>query len=309
MALTRKRLLLAKAENTYGTSSAPAGADAMLISPPEVTPLQVDLLDRDFIRPYLGNSPKVVKQRMVKVKFEVELAGSGTAGTAPKWGSILKACGFAEAIVASTSVTYSPVSSSFSSVTLDFNADGTKHLITGARGTASFNVKTGEIPKIAFEMTGIYNAPIASAAATPTFDNQAAAVVVNSANTTSVSILGYSACMESFTLDLKNETPFRQLAGCTQQVMITNRAPGGELVIESPALGTKDFFAAVSAQTQGSISWQHGQSAGNIVTFTASTCNLDSPTYGDSDGVMMLSLPFMAQPTSAGNDEISLVLT
>ena len=91
--------------------------------------------------------------------------------------------------------------------------------------------------------------------------------------------------------------------------MITNRAPAGELSIEAPAIGTKDFFAAVSAQTQGSISWQHGQTAGNIVTFTASTCNLDSPSYGDSDGVMMLSLPFMAQPTSAGNDEISLVLT
>jgi hypothetical protein len=36
---------------------------------------------------------------------------------------------------------------------------------------------------------------------------------------------------------------------------------------------------------------------------------LDSPSYSDSDGVMMLNLPFMPVPTGAGNDEFTLVLT
>jgi hypothetical protein len=309
MALTRKRLLLAKTESSYGTSSAPAGADALLVSNLEVQPLQVELLDRELITPYLGNSEKVVGQRMVSVTFDVELAGSGTAGTAPQWGRLLMACGFAEAVVATTSVTYSPVSGSFSSVTLDFNADGTKHLVTGARGTATFNLNTGEIPRISFEMMGIYNAATGAAAVTPTFANQADPVVVNSTNTTGVSVFSYSACLDTFSLALNNENPFRQLAGCTQQVLITERAPSGELSIEAPAIGTKDFFAAVSTQTLGAIAWQHGQTAGNIVSFNAPTCNLDSPTYGDSDGVMMLNLPFMPVPTSAGNDEFSIVLT
>jgi hypothetical protein len=119
--------------------------------------------------------------------------------------------------------------------------------------------------------------------------------------------------MESFNLSLNNENPFRQLAGCTQQVLVTDRAPAGELVIEAPLAGSgtgeKDFFALVSAQTLGAIGWQHGQAAGNIVTFNAPTCNLDSPSYSDSDGVMMLNLPFMPVPTGAGNDEFTLVLT
>ena len=134
-------------------------------------------------------------------------------------------------------------------------------------------------------------------------------MVVNSVNTTGVSIFSYNACLDTFSLGLNNETPFRQLAGCTQQVLITDRAPSGELSIESPALGTKDFFAAVSAQALGAIQWQHGQTAGNIITFNAPTCNLDSPSYGDSDGVMMLSLPFMPVPSSSGNDEFTLALT
>jgi hypothetical protein len=311
--LTRKRLLLAKTESTYGTSAAPDGTNALLVSNLEVSPLEIELLDRELITPFLGNSEKVVGQRMVQVNFDVELAGSGAAGTAPQWGPVMMACGFAQAVSASTSVTYTPVSASFSSVTLDFNADGNKHLVTGCRGTATINLNAGEIPKISFQMMGIYNAVTAASAVTPTFANQADPVVVNSVNTTSVSAFSFSACLEAFSLDLGNETPFRQLAGCTQQVLITERAPSGEISIEAPIVGSgagqKDFFAAVSAQTLGAITWQHGQTAGNIVTFNAPTCNLDSPSYADSDGVMMLNLPYMPIPSASGNDEFTLVLT
>ena len=309
MALTRNRLLLASTEGTYGTAATIAGTDALLVSNLEVSPLQVELLDRELVQPYLGNSEKVVSQRLVQVYFEVELAGSGAAGTAPRWGRILRACGFAEAIVATTSVTYTPVSTGFSSVTLDFNNDGTRHLVTGARGTATINLNTGEIPKIAFEMMGIYNAPTATARPTPTFANQANPVVVNAANTTGVSVFSFNACLESFSLALNNETPFRQLAGCTQQVMITQRAPSGELSVEAPELGTKNFFTDVSGQALGAVNWQHGQTAGNIVSFAAPNCNLDSPSYADSDGIQMLSLPFMPVPTGNGNNEFTLTLT
>jgi hypothetical protein len=37
-------------------------------------------------------------------------------------------------------------------------------------------------------------------------------------------------------------------------------------------------------------------------------CNIDSPTYSDSDGIQMLTVPYMAQATAA-NNEMSLVLT
>jgi hypothetical protein len=279
----------------------------------DINPLDVNLLDRELVLPFFGNREKVVGQRMGSVTFDVELAGSGTAGTAPRWGRCLRACGFGEAVVSTTSVTYAPASSGIIGLSLDFNADGNRHLLTGCRGTATLNLAAGEIPRISFEFMGIYNAAAKATQTTPTFANQAAPVVVNSQNTTSVSAFSFSSCMESFNLALNNENPFRQLAGCSQQVLVSDRAPSGEIVIEAPVIGSsageKDFFAAVSAQTLGAIGWQHGQTAGNIVTFNAPTCNLDSPTYADSDGVMMLNLPFMPVPTSAGNDEFTLVLT
>jgi len=309
MALSRKRLLLAKIESTYGTDPTPAATDAVLVSALEVQPLQLELKDRELILGYLGNTEMVVGQRLVSVSFDVEIAGSGTAGTAPKWSALMQACGFSETIVSVTSVTYAPISSAFKGVTLYFFADGVRHKVTGCRGTWSMSMETGEIPKISYSFTGIFNAPTDETQPSPTFSNQADPVVVNSANTATLEVHGYAACLSAFSLDLANETPFRQLAGCTQQIMITDRKPEGEVTIEAPTIAAKNYFSAASAQTSGQFSWVHGTTAGNIVTFTAPTCNLGSPEYEDSDGIIMLKLPFMPQPTAAGNDELSLVLT
>jgi hypothetical protein len=221
----------------------------------------------------------------------------------------MQACGFSETIVAVTSVTYAPISSAFKSVTLYFFADGVRHKVTGCRGTWSMSMEVGEIPKISFEFTGIFNAPTDETQPSSTFSNQADPVVVNSANTATLQVHGYAACLSAFSLDLANETPFRQLAGCTQQVMITDRKPEGECTIEAPTIAAKNYFSAASTQTAGQFSWVHGTTAGNIVTFTAPTATLGSPEYEDSDGIIMLKLPFMPQPTAAGNDEFTLALT
>lgn len=307
--LTRKRLILAKAETTYGTSSSPAGSDAVLVRNLEITPIQADTVSRDLIRPYLGNSDQLLANTRVQVTFEVEFAGSGTAGTAPRYGALLKACGLSETVVASTSVTYAPVSASFSSCTIHVNVDGVLHPITGCRGTFSLNAQVGQIPTINFTMTGIYNAPTDTAAPSVTYTAQATPVIFKAGNTTAFSILSYSACLQSLTFDIANEVIYRELVGCDKSVIITNRAPAGDAVIEAPTITQKDFFAIANADTTGSISFQHGQTAGNIITFTAQKIDIGQPTYSDQDGIQMLNLPYVALPTSAGNDELSLAFT
>ncbi|NBS71713.1 hypothetical protein EBT31_22790, partial [bacterium] len=297
--LTRKRLILAKTEATYGTSASPAGSDAVLVRNLEITPIQADVVSRDLIRPYLGNSEQILAQTRVEVTFEVEFAGSGTAGTAPRYGSLLKACGLSETVVATTSVTYAPVSASFSSCTIHVNVDGVLHPITGCRGTFSLNAQVGQIPTINFTMTGIYNAPTDTAAPSTTYTNQATPVIFKAGNTTSFSILSYSACLQSLTFDVANEIVYRELVGCDKNVLITNRAPSGSAVIEAPLLASKDFFAIANADTTGSISFQHGQTAGNIITFTAQKIDIGQPTYSDQDGIQMLNLPYVALPTSS----------
>jgi len=380
--LTRKRLILAKTEATYGTDSSPAGTDAILVKELEITPIEADVVSRDLIRPYLGNSDQLLANTRVSITFQVELAGSGTAATAPRFSSLLKACGMAETTTAAAitgtaqagaagsitlaaggsstddiyngmiititggtgsggvgvitdyvgstkvatvqkstatftpgasstysiaaNVGYKPVSASFDSASIYFNNDGVLHIITGARGTFVLNAEVGEIPTIEFTMLGIYNAPTDTAAPATTYTNQATPLIFKAGNTTAFSILDYSGCLMSLELDMANETVYRELVGCDKSVLITNRATEGTCMIEAPTIAQKDFFTIANQDTTGVLTMLHGTTAGNRVTLLAPKVDIGNPSYEDSDGIQMLSLPFAAIPTSAGNDEVSL---
>lgn len=297
------------AESTYNSDATPAGTDAVLVRNIDFTPIQADTVSRDLIRDYLGNSDQLLGNSRVELSFEVEFAGSGTAGTAPKYDALLKSCGLASTVAANTSVTYAPVSTGFGSSTIYVFADGIRHKMTGCRGTFSINASVGEIPVVNFTMTGNYGAPTDTASPSTTYSNQDTPKIFKAGNTTSLSVLSYAASLESFSFDIANEVVFRELVGSTKSVNITNRAPAGECVIELPTLAQKDYFTAATSNTTGSISFQHGQDAGNIITFTASTCDIGNPSYSDSDGIMMLNLPYVAVPSSAGNNEVSLAYT
>ena len=309
MALTRKRLILVKKEVTYGTDVTPVGTDALLVRNLDITPIEADLVSRDLIRPYLGNSPQLLANSRVGITFQVELAGSGTAGTAPRFGAILQACGMVEAIVATTSVTYVPTSASFSSATIYFNNDGILHKATGCRGTFTLNAAVGEIPTIDFTMTGVYNAPTDTAAPSVTYSTQASPLVFKQGNTSAFQFFSYAGCLQSVSFDIANSIVYRELVGCTKEVLITDRKPAGTVMIEAPTLATKDYFGIAQTETTGNLTFLHGTTAGNRVTLTAAQCDIANPSYGDQDGIQMLNIPFIAVPTTTGNDEVTLAFT
>jgi hypothetical protein len=308
--LTRKRLILAKTETTEGTDSVPTGTtNAVLVRNLDIVPMQSDVVSRDLIRPYLGNYEQLLANTRVEVTFEVELAGSGAAGTAPNYGALLKACGLSETVVATTSVTYAPVSSSFSSCTIYMHNDGIKHVVTGARGTFEMNCQVGAIPTLKFTMTGVYNAPTDTALPSATYTNQATPLIFKNGNTSSFSIYSYSGILQSFDFQMANSVLYRELVGGTKQVLITDRKPSGTAMIEAPTIATKDFFSIGTGTTTGAVSFLHGTTAGNKVTFTANQADLSQPAYSDLNGIQMLSLPLVFTPTTAGNDEMSLAFT
>jgi hypothetical protein len=299
---THRRLLLAAVESTYGTFATIAGTDALLVSNLDFQPLDPGLIDRELLRQYFGHTEKIVGQRVGMASFDVEIAGSGTAGTAPRWGRILQCCGFGEAVVSST-VEYTPAMTNIKGVSLDFNNDGLRNRLRGCRGNATFNLAAGEIPKISFELMGFYVDAADEAQLTPTFGNQATPVICSGTNTTPVEVFGYaSACMESFSLALNNEMPLKRLMGCTDQYQITNHLPSGDVVVELPTIAAKNYFAQLLDRSRGEISFQHGQTAGNIVDITMEHCSISGPiTYNDSDGVQMANIPYEAESTAANN--------
>lgn len=310
--LYRKRTVLVKSEATYGTDSSPAGSDAVQVRNLEVTPVESDVLSRDLIRPYLGASPQLIANTRVQVTFEVEYAGSGTLGTAPRYGSLLKSCGFSETVVASTSVTYAPVSTSFSSVTIYYSTDGVRHKVTGARGTYTLNLTANQIPVINFTMTGNYVAPTDTADPTPTFTAQATPKIFNDTNTTAFTLFSETDLpLQSCQLDIGNEVVYRELVNSDKEVTIVNRSGSGSLIIEMPTLASHDFFADAVASTTGNLSIVHGTTAGNIITLAsaANAVSLGAPSYSEDNGVVMLNLPYTLVPSTSGNDEFTLAYT
>lgn len=308
--LTRKRTILIKAESVYGTDSVPTGAtDALTVRSIDVSPIDADVVSRDLIRPYLGNSTQLLANVKVQCNFEVELAGSGTAGTAPRWGPAMLACGTAATTVASTSVTYAPVSASFGSATIYYFADGIRHAVTGWRGTFEIKGDLGQIPTITFSGTGVYSTPTDATVGAVTYGNQADPLVFTSGNTTAFSLFSHSGCLSSFSFAMNNEIQYRELIGCTKEVIITDRKPSGQVMIESVPIATKDYFSIATGTTTGNLTLTHGTTAGNRAVFTGAQTDITNPTYGDLNGVTMLNLPCVFLPTTAGNNEFSLALT
>ena len=306
-------MILIEEESTYGTDPTPTGTDAVLVRDLSITPQQSDVVSRDLIRPYLGASEQLLANTRVECTFSVELAGSGTAGTAPQYGKALKACGLSETVVASTSVTYAPVSSSFDSVTIHYNIDGVRHKVTGARGTFTLNASVGEIPTIDFTFTGIYVAPDDSTQPTVTYANQATPLIFKNGNTDTFSLLNYSGSLQSVSFDIGNSIVYRDLVGGNKEVLITDRSSNGSVTIETPTIAQKDYFAAALVDsglgTNTDLTFQHGTSGGNIVDFSSTRVDIGDVSYGDQDGIAMLNIPYTAIPSTAGNDEFSLIYT
>ena len=308
--LHRKRSILAKAESSYGSDPTPTGsANYVQVIDLNIEPIVSDEVSRDLIRPYMGNYEVIPANTRVNVTFDVEMSGSGTAGTAPKYGAILKACALSETVVSSTSVTYAPVTTPSSSVTLFVNYDGVRHKVTGARGTFSMSCEVNQIPRISFSLTGIFNAPTDTALPTVTVSNQASPLIFKNGSTSNFAIFGFAAALQSWSLDFNNEVIYRELVGGTKEVLITDRRPAGTVVVEAVALSGHNFFTDYTGTSTGTNTWLHGTVAGNKVTVSCPQTDLGQPTYEESDGVTMLSLPFYATPTASANNEFSLVYT
>lgn len=311
MPLTYDRLILGVIETTYGTAATTAGSDAIRVNNLNLDPLQMELLDRELLYPYVGNRPRLATQRLAAIQFDFELTGSGTAGTAPKTGIFFRAAGYGQTVVTSTSVTYAPIGSNYEGVTIDARHGGKRHLLAGVRGTLDFEGATNGLLIGKFSGMGFYATPTDTANPSQTFSAQAAPVVINADNTTPVSVHGYAACMQSFSFQSGRSPKLHQRAGCTKQIRIdTERASSGEILIESPTIAQKDYFTPAANQTLAGISFTHGTTAGNIVSFNFNNCSLGDPKYDDSDGVEMLNLPFMPIPSATnGYDDHTIVFT
>ncbi len=305
--ILRKLAILHKVETAYGVAPtpAPAAVDAIIGKNVSFTPIEAEEVSRDLLLPYMGNQGVILAGKHARLEFDVELAGAGTAGIAPKWGSLMKICGFSEVLLAPTSATYSIVEDAVSSGTLYFEIDGVRHILLGARGTFSINIAPKSIPSFRFVITGLLGTITDQALTAVTMAGWQTPLDASSANTT-MTLHGWASVAESLSIDLGNTVTPRFLIG-SESVIISDRRTTGQAVVEATTLGTINWFQRALARTRGALALVHGTVGGNIVEINGPAVEIGKVTQGQTDGILNYSLPLSFCPV-AGRDEITIVV-
>lgn len=304
--LMRNAVLLFKLQAAPGVDAAPTGVlNAVMAMNISAQPVSAEFAKRNNIKPYFGNMGSVPVAVHSEISFDVELAGSGAAGTAPKFGPLLRACAFAEIITAATSVVYAPITAMQEFATLYYNLDGVLFKMTDAKGSVALEIKAKGIPVLKFKFTGLYSTPVdASLPVSVDYSGFKDPVAVNAANTPVATLHGVAGKVESISIDMANQLVYRNVIG-GESVNITDRQPTGSYAMELETVATKDWYTTIRNGVLGTLAVTHGTVPGNIVEISAPKVQLLDPSFSESDGLAVISPKLDLQP-NLGNDEVLL---
>ena len=309
MASPRKFLVLAKTEVTQFTDPVPTpAANSILVKNLRVTPLRVESEDRNLIRPYFGNSEMLPVMEEAMIEFDVEIAGSTALGVAPKWGVLVKACGFSETVVASTSVTYAPVSAAFEFLTLYIYRDGLIYEMAGCHGSMSLDMAAKRIPHFHFRFIGKYVAVIDGAIASGSdftaFQTPKASIPTWMGTTT---VNAIAAKVAAFSLDMQTAVSHAIWMNA-ETLQPTDRRPRGSITVEQVTIATQNFFTLVQNATLVPIVITQGTVATNRVQINTPKAQFVDIAETEFEGTSAFQCGLTFNP-NVGNDEVSIVVT
>lgn len=306
--LDKRIQLFGEIEAAEGTAETIVAADAIQSANIKFTP-DIRMNERPYKSSSLSPFAAVPGARMAQLEFDVALVGSGTAGTPPEYNDLLEGCGLDPTTVAGTSVTYTPASSSISSVTLEIREDDT--VITklwGARGNVQIPLVTGDICWLHFVFTGAdFSVADGNFLAGVTYNATIPPAFMNA----SFSIATYAALIGKLTLDLGNDVQLRQDASASsghKSAAIVGRKPVMSFDPEKIAVATHDFYGRMRAGTEGALSAVLGATAGNICTITAPKVQYAKISEEDRNGLKSLGIDCQLN-RSSGDDELSIAFT
>ncbi len=305
----RKMAILAVIEATVGTLAVVAAANAIEVSDVTVTPIEGDEVDQGVIRPYFGASPTTLVTEYRKVAFSVGYAGVGTAGDLPGYTPLLRGCGTKATNTpppdADPHTLFEPVTDGIESLSIYITIDKRVYKMAGSRGNCKIACDAKGIPKLQFEFTGSF-IPVEDVVSMPAVDYSdfQRPLGVNKINTT-LNIDGFAAAASSFQFDFGNTVVKQDLIN-VDTTEITARASTGSVTFRDTAVATKNWIEMARTSAVVPIALVHGPAATNTVKLTIARAQVGKPTFGEQDGIHMITVPFRCLPSNAGNDDWAL---
>jgi len=312
--LTKRDVILVKVESTYNTDSTPTGTDAILVENPSWSFEGLRMNDRPAVRTSMGKMQKIFGGSLKSVSFDVEIKGSGTAGTAPEFDALLEAAGLVGTNTPATSEVYAltsnPATHAAKSVTLYYYQDGTRHIITGGMVSAlSFNLTVGAPGKMSFTVVGHETTQTDTALVTPTYDSVVPSPFINGAFAAHT----YAAAISSLSLDIGIEMsmePDVNGADGYGSMILTGRDPSGSFDPAATLVATHDFLGKFTSGSKGTIvTGDIGATAGNIWSLTLNDTYYTNITPADRGGVRTYTVPYSVTDETTTDNELSLSFT
>ncbi len=295
--LSRKVVVLAGIENTYGQNPTLTPASHAIWSFDDMNPAQPDLqlVDRQPVRGSLTKFGNVVGRSLVNVNPKCVLQGSGAGATEPYICRLLRACGLkavSGSSGGSTSRILTPRSSSFESLALEVYYEKIKTEVLGAFGTAVIEGNAGAPIDVTFNFKGKYPAGGIVSGSAPV------GMVYPPGSRTQMQSEGlafgsYSSCLiKSFRLDLGvvlSERPDANSPFGFAGILITDRNPKMNIVFEAEddLSANRDFFDMFQDGAMSSaVSLTHGSAAlGSKIAISAPTPQIRNVQWGENNGL------------------------
>lgn len=286
--LSRNHKVTVGIEAVYGDGGAtPTPAPLFMTAIPEANPTWHE---NEVYPGTMDRNTAFMGKNFFKLPGKYYLKGSGTAGTAPEIGKLIRLHGMSETVNAGVSVVYSPLASSLPSGGLIVNVDGVQWALAGCRSDSfKLAMKGGEPVLIEQDFYGLYADPTSVAYTAPTFTDTA--VVPPVATGMALTIGGATFVLPEFSLELKNKlvqlpsvNAVATSRGITEMV-ITAREWGGKFTAIRDANNDIEFWTnARTAAEQAVVSTGFG-ATGNIIKVSMSNLQLTSVKPTDYEGM------------------------
>lgn len=308
-----RQALFAKKEAVYGTPIALTAADVIHAENVRYTP-KGEIVKGDPAKPGYGAVPGVVYGEHGELTFDVPLAGSGTVATAPKWGLFMKAAGWVETIVPTTSVTYALGDpSSADSLTFKWRDAKRTHTLAGARGRVALKVAAGGRLMLSYLFRGLHTDVTASAPPAPadvTWTGWNDSLPVQQGRTT-FSLDGVAMTLREWGLDAADNVRFTDVPHQENVELLGAREFTGKIKAGVPDIAV--FNPEAKWKSNGilvaALVHEIG-SAGRIVTINARGQLQGPPTYSRDNDQDLFEQDFNLVGSNLGaSDDIAIVLT
>ncbi len=306
--LVHREVLLAQPEAEYGVDPGSwAGAHAMFVEGLAWSNAGARMVERPLVKITQGKLRHLFAGTLISVTFQKEVKGSGTAGTPPEIGVLLRGCSFGETVEAA-SVTYMPVSTGQESLSLRLYEDGSIYAITGARGTVSFSMEAGGRIMASFTFTGHVSPPIDGPLIVPEYEATVPPIFIGAG----VSLAGHGPVIQSLTFDIGAAVvtpPDANASDGYGEVIINGRDVVFGLNPQATLVAARDWVGAwrdgeIEALTTGSI----GPAAGNRVKFSAPAVSSRELSPGEREGIRTFEISGGCAEVE-GDDELAIEFT